>query len=198
MIMQSNWPKQTDDSDLFKLPKESKQEAKKQQILSAAVELFAEHGFYKTTTAMIAREVGVTQPYIFHFFKTKEELYLAVLEIGFAEISASFRQVKASPEKLASMMGQAFGQLLEHHKKVILLTMQAHTINENAIRSYCSISFNHIYQLVVHKFSEAGMENARYMAATFIGQGLSIALAETLGLPDLSPMHSKVKKVGRE
>ena len=171
-----------------KQAKESKQEAKKQQIMNAAVELFAEHGFYKTTTAMIAREAGVTQPYIFHFFKTKEDLYLAVLEHGFTEIGKAFQQVTAPPDKLYLMMGQAFAQLLANNKKVILLTMQAHSINEEAIRAFCKLHFDQIYRLVVRKFDEAGLANVGLSAATFIGQGLSIALAETLGLPELSPM----------
>ncbi|MBD0384387.1 TetR/AcrR family transcriptional regulator [Paenibacillus sedimenti] len=52
----------------------------KQQIIQAAIQLFAEKGYYKTTTAGIANAVGVTQPYVFHFFRNKEQLYLAVLE----------------------------------------------------------------------------------------------------------------------
>jgi AcrR family transcriptional regulator len=178
--------------------KESKQEAKKQQILSAAVELFAEHGFYKTTTAMIARTAGVTQPYIFHFFKTKEELYLAVLEHGFTEIGKAFQQVTAPPDTLYRMMGQAFAQLLEENRKVILLTMQAYTINEEAIRAFCKQYFEWIHQIVVRKFEEAGVENVCLAAATFIGRGLSMALSDTLGLPELSPMQANVKQVGRE
>ena len=178
--------------------KESKQEVKKQQIMNAAVELFAEHGFYKTTTAMIAHAAGVTQPYIFHFFKTKEELFLAVLEHGFTEIGKSFQQVTAPPDTLQSMMGQAFAQLLEENRKIILLTMQAHTINEEAIRVFCKRHFEWIHQIVVRKFEEADVENVCLAAATFIGRGLSMALAETLGLPELSPMPAHVRKVGRE
>jgi AcrR family transcriptional regulator len=178
--------------------KESKQEAKKQQIMSAAVELFAEHGFYKTTTAMIAREAGVTQPYIFHFFKTKEELYVAVLEHGFAEIGKVFQEVTAPHDTLQFKMGQAFAQLLKENRKVILLTMQSHTINEEVIRACCKRHFERIHQIVVRKFEEASVENVCLAAATFIGRGLSMALSETLGVPELSPLQANVKKVGRE
>ncbi len=181
-----------------KQAKESKQEAKKQQIMSVAVELFAEHGFYKTTTAMIAHAAGVTQPYIFHFFKTKEELFLAVLEHGFTEIGKTFQQVTAPPDRLQLLMGQAFAQLLEKNRKVILLTMQAHTINEAAIRAFCKRHFALIHQIVVRKFEEADVENVCLAAATFIGRGLSMALSETLGLPELSPIQANAKKVGRE
>lgn len=41
---------------------------RKEQIIDKAVGLFAELGYYKTTTAMVAKAVGVTQPYVFHFF----------------------------------------------------------------------------------------------------------------------------------
>lgn len=53
-------------------------EARRLQILDAALSLFAQHGYAGTSTKQIAREVGVTEGLIFHYFPTKSELLLAV------------------------------------------------------------------------------------------------------------------------
>lgn len=52
--------------------------ARRQQILEAAVRLFARQGVARTTTRQIAREVGVTEGLIFKYFPTKLELVRAV------------------------------------------------------------------------------------------------------------------------
>lgn len=47
---------------------------KKQQLISTAKLLFAEKGFYGTPTAQIARDAGVSNGILFHYFPTKEDL----------------------------------------------------------------------------------------------------------------------------
>ncbi len=47
-------------------------------VLQAARELFAEHGFDKVTTQAIAAAAGVAQGSVFHHFKSKRDLFIAV------------------------------------------------------------------------------------------------------------------------
>jgi AcrR family transcriptional regulator len=47
---------------------------KREAILSTALILFAERGFYGTTTSLISKETGVAAGTLFFHFKTKEEL----------------------------------------------------------------------------------------------------------------------------
>ncbi len=51
---------------------------KKNDILVAALKLFVEHGFHGTPTSKIAQEAGVANGTIFHYYKTKEELIIAL------------------------------------------------------------------------------------------------------------------------
>lgn len=64
------------------------------EILKAATRLFANRGFHETSMSEVAREARVSKALIFWHFKTKEELFLAVLNrllepyfIDFAEES---------------------------------------------------------------------------------------------------------------
>src|SRR5436190_21741928 len=50
------------------------------QILRTACELFAQKGFRGTTTRELAAAVGVTEPVLYEHFKTKKDLYSAIIE----------------------------------------------------------------------------------------------------------------------
>ncbi|MGE5328361.1 MAG: TetR/AcrR family transcriptional regulator [Deltaproteobacteria bacterium] len=49
-------------------------------IISAAIEIFAEKGYAATSTSEIAKKAGVGEGTIFHHYKTKKDLLLAVPE----------------------------------------------------------------------------------------------------------------------
>jgi AcrR family transcriptional regulator len=53
---------------------------RRDQIIEAALRLFARQGFASTSTRQIAREAGITEGLIFHYFPSKEDLLSAVLE----------------------------------------------------------------------------------------------------------------------
>ena len=53
--------------------------ARKKQIIDIAMKLFSEQGFDGTSTRQIADAAGVNEAIIFRHFKTKEDLYWAVL-----------------------------------------------------------------------------------------------------------------------
>ena len=56
------------------------------RTLKAALELFAEHGVGATSYQMIADAIGVTKGAIYHQFKTKDELIIAVAEMELAKV----------------------------------------------------------------------------------------------------------------
>ena len=54
-------------------------EARREAILQAAMRLFAQQGFVRTTTKAIAREAGVAEGTIYTFFASKHDLLFAIL-----------------------------------------------------------------------------------------------------------------------
>jgi len=161
----------------------------KQRIINAAIQLFAEDGYYKTTTTRIANTVGVSQPYLFHFFKKKEELYLAVLDQAEHRVIQTFLEVDVPPSQLKEAMGNTFNYLLDQHRNEILLAMTAHTISEPAIRDAVRDSFDRVHESLKKKFKQAGLPEPEQEANYFLGEGLLIAVAETIDLPKLLPKH---------
>ena len=74
---------------------ETQAQDSRDEILKAAMHLFANRGFHETSMSEVAREARVSKALIFWHFKTKEELFLAVLNrllepyfIDFAEEAA--------------------------------------------------------------------------------------------------------------
>lgn len=55
-------------------------DSKRQEILKAAVELFAKNGFRGTTTRDLAAHAECNEAIIFRYFNNKNELYRAILE----------------------------------------------------------------------------------------------------------------------
>ena len=52
----------------------------KEQILDDCLAVFAQHGYEKTSTGMLAKAAGISRTLIFHHFKSKKELYLSLLD----------------------------------------------------------------------------------------------------------------------
>lgn len=52
----------------------------KEEILDSCLSVFAEHGYDKTSTVMLAEASGISRALIFHHFKSKKDLYLSLLD----------------------------------------------------------------------------------------------------------------------
>jgi AcrR family transcriptional regulator len=63
-----------------RLTRQHQAQVRREQIIEAAVRLFAQYGFDGTSTRQIAQEVHITEGLIFHYFPTKADLLTAVLE----------------------------------------------------------------------------------------------------------------------
>ena len=55
-------------------------EERREEIVSAAFEHFAQSGYNGASTDAIARDAGISQPYLFRLFRTKRELFLACVD----------------------------------------------------------------------------------------------------------------------
>lgn len=53
---------------------------RREQLLDTAVTLFAERGYGGATTAELAKAAGVTEPIIYRHFRSKKDLFIAVID----------------------------------------------------------------------------------------------------------------------
>ncbi|MFD8021868.1 TetR/AcrR family transcriptional regulator, partial [Streptomyces lavendulae] len=52
-------------------------EERRESVIRAAAREFARGGYYGTSTEAIAKQVGVSQPYLFRLFPNKQAMFLA-------------------------------------------------------------------------------------------------------------------------
>ena len=52
---------------------------RREQLMEVATKLFARHGYEATTTAAIAEAAGITEPILYRHFKSKQELFVAIV-----------------------------------------------------------------------------------------------------------------------
>lgn len=53
---------------------------RREQLLDVAAQLFSSRGYAGATTAQIAKEAGITEPIIYRHFKSKRDLFVALIE----------------------------------------------------------------------------------------------------------------------
>ena len=74
---------------------ERRPEERPQELLQAALEVFARNGYRNTTLDEIGEAAGVTKGTIYHYFETKESLLLGVIEhyqrLAFARAEEAIR-----------------------------------------------------------------------------------------------------------
>ncbi len=65
---------------------EGTESGRRDEVIRAAARLFRLHGFERTTVRELAREVGLQSGSLFHHFRSKEEILVAVMNNGIQEV----------------------------------------------------------------------------------------------------------------
>ncbi|MDA0169914.1 TetR/AcrR family transcriptional regulator [Solirubrobacter taibaiensis] len=113
-------------------------EARREDVVGIAFRHFAEGGFDGTSTEDIAREAGVSQPYLFRLFKTKRGLFEACADKCFAQVRGVFEAGVAgeTPEERLEAMGHAYEAQLLPDRHALLFQMRAFAVADPEIRAH--------------------------------------------------------------
>ena len=93
---------------------ERRPDERPQELLDAALTIFAEQGYRDTTLDEVAEAAGVTKGTIYHYFSTKEELLLRAIEHyqerAFARLEAVRRgEYESAADRVRDFVWQGFG-----------------------------------------------------------------------------------------
>ncbi len=87
-------------------------EDKRRRIIEAAVTVFARRGLERGKIADIATEAGIGKGTIYEYFRSKEEIFAAIIEGFFQEINQAFLPVLSSSrppvEKITRLIDYSF------------------------------------------------------------------------------------------
>jgi TetR/AcrR family transcriptional regulator, fatty acid metabolism regulator protein len=77
---------------------------KPQQIIDAAIRVFARNGYYNSRVSDIAREAGIASGTIYLYFKTKDEILVTLFREKMAEWVAHVRhEIAGEPDPVAKV-----------------------------------------------------------------------------------------------
>ncbi len=77
---------------------------KPQQIVEAAIRVFARNGYYNSRVSDIAREAGIASGTIYLYFKTKEEILVTLFRDKMAAFVAQLRrEIAGEPDPVAKI-----------------------------------------------------------------------------------------------
>ena len=77
----------------------SSHSAAQQRVIDAALGLFAEHGVNGTSLQMIADRLEVTKAAVYHQFRSKVEIVVAVAEAELARLDVAVTAAEAEPDR---------------------------------------------------------------------------------------------------
>ena len=110
-------------------------EERREEIVAIAIGQFALSGYRGTSTEAIARDAGISQPYLFRLFKTKRDLFIACYDVAHDRILATFRGAAdgAPPGEALKAMGHAYVHELLADRTGLLFQMQAYAACSDAV-----------------------------------------------------------------
>ena len=161
-------------------------EERRAAILEAAIEVFAKLGYHKVTTADISAKAGISQPYVYRFFESKEALFLEVVELIYDRIAAEFAKVECKNDTLLPDLISSYEELMRRYPNEILLQIQTWGIAEENVQKVVKKSLENLKKLVQQKFDEAGLSDTEILAKDFLARGFLCNLAFALNSSELS------------
>ena len=159
-------------------------EERRESVLDAAFEEFAERGLEGASTEAIAAKAGISQPYVFRLFGTKKELFMASVARCFRETLETFQQAaegKRGKDALRAM-GDAYVQRLIADRTRLRAQMQAYAAcGDPEIESVVRDGYSDLVSYVEHVAGLPPEEVSRFFAT-----GMLLNVIASMGLQDLS------------
>jgi AcrR family transcriptional regulator len=157
---------------------------RREEILAVALRHFAEGGYHGTSTEVIAREAGISQPYLFRLFRTKKELFLACNDRACEKVLDTFRRAAAAaaPGEELDAMGHAYVAELLPDRHAVLMMMQGYAAASDAeIQEHVRAGYGGVITEVGRL---SGAEPQEVFA--FIAHGMLLNIVTALDLPALA------------
>lgn len=124
----------------------SKEDARRDEIVDAALRLVLQAGYNQVTLADIAGQVGVSKGLISYYFPRKEDVFLAVLDQIVERLTTDFQSFAdadaSAPEKLKMIFKNLFGNEKRARRYyTVVIDYMAQAIRTPEVQEYTQ----HIY-----------------------------------------------------
>jgi AcrR family transcriptional regulator len=161
---------------------------RREELVEVALRHFSVTGLHGTSTEAIAREAGISHPYLFRLFGTKKELFLACAVRTCDRTLATFREAAARwhadhhEPTVLDAMGAAYRRMLED-RELLSLQMQlwAACSSDSEIREIAREHYGAVIE-EIERLSGADPETLR----SFVAGGMLLNVAASMSLDELA------------
>jgi AcrR family transcriptional regulator len=130
-------------------------QARRASILTEAGRVLGEHPYGRITMAQVARACGLAKGTLYLYFRSKEELFLGLLERELLEWFGALRdRLAAIPGVTADALGWEFATSLEQRELLSNLLVILHTVLEHNIDATTALAFKTMLRDQLHQAGE--------------------------------------------
>jgi AcrR family transcriptional regulator len=157
---------------------------RREQVLEAATRAFARTGYAGTSTDAVAREAGVSQPYVVRMFGTKLDLFLAVFDRATDRIKAAFHSVidagsfDPDDDDDWARLGTAYTELLIDRSFLLVMMHGFAAGDDPAIGKHGRVCMGEIFDII------RGTGATEEQATTFVSHGMLLNVLLAMRAPD--------------
>jgi AcrR family transcriptional regulator len=158
------------------------------QVLGIAAGEFANHGLRGASIEAIAREAGITQPYVFRMFGTKKALFLELVGAAFDRFSDGMSQATEGargPSALA-LMGAQYYELLADRTTLLLQLQGFAACGDSEVRDLVRARLARMWDTVA---DPTGLDPVT--VKTFLAFGMLLNNAAALDINELDEPWAK-------
>lgn len=170
-------------------------EIRRQSILTSAVKLYQQNPAALPTTSMIGKDAGVAKGTLYLYFRSKEEIFLALLEELHLKWLQTFRRTGSFDESIMlTLIDNSIGFMEENPLFMQLATMSTSVIEQNVDNKILLTHKNALATAIkesAHSLSQLVDSLSEEDAASLIVR----TYAMLLGLWQLSHPSDKINKV---
>jgi len=155
---------------------------RREQVIAAAVHEFAEQGYQAASTAAIARRAGISQPYIYALFPSKQDLFIAVHDHVIGRIHRAFAEAAqrgGTPAEKLDRMGELYPTLIAD-RYALLVQLQTYATGDPVIQAHAARGYRRLYDEVVRL---SGAEPVQ--VSLFFACGMLANVTTSLGLQEI-------------
>ena len=166
-------------------PKIVNKEAKKMEIIHAAIKIFSEKGMVKAKIDDIANEAGIGKGTIYEYFRSKEEIFTSGFHMFFQgmqdQIETALNSTTDPVEQLKLLIDHSLKSFLQHGSDLAMIMMDfwAEGIRNKDEKILSSIDLRKIYhefRIIIQAIINNGIEqgifrqvDSQHVASLMIG-----------------------------
>lgn len=162
------------------IPRQTAEE-RREAVLAAAGREFSRKGLHGSSTDAIAKDAGISQPYLFRLFGTKKDLYLAATARAMEETYQAFEHAARgkSGEEALQAMGEAYAGLIENRERLQLMLQCFAGCEDAEVRESVRRVWRDLVELIERVSGEPPA-----VVSTFVAKGMLLNVMNAMQLFD--------------